>query len=143
MLRKNALFDAAVVIALAIGFTAFASAQMRQGQASLDDVLVELRGIRADLAETSSASVRAQLLMARLQLQQQRIFGLARQMGDLQNQAVMLRQRAQGADFAQIQQQMQEIANQEAELNHQISMEQGRWSEYSDRLDTLERSLPR
>jgi chromosome segregation ATPase len=143
MLRKNALFDTAVVIALAIGFTAFASAQMRQGPASLDDVLVELRGIRADLAETSSASVRAQLLMARLQLQQQRIFGLARQMGDLQNQAVMLRQRAQGADFAQIQQQMQEIANQEAELNHQISMEQGRWSEYSDRLDTLERSLPR
>jgi chromosome segregation ATPase len=81
--------------------------------------------------------------MARLQLQQQRIFGLARQIGDLQNQAVMLRQRAQGADFAQIQQQMQEIANQEAELNHQLSMEQGRWSEYSDRLDTLERSLPR
>jgi hypothetical protein len=38
---------------------------------------------------------------------------------------------------------MQEIANQEAELNHQISMVQGRWSEYSDRLDTLERSLPR
>jgi len=143
MLRKNALFGAAVVIAIAIGFTAFVSGQMRQGPASLDDVLVELRGIRADLAETSSASVRAQLLMARLQLQQQRIFGLARQLGDLQNQAVMLRQRAQGADFAQIQQQMQEIANQEAELNHQISMEQGRWSEYSDRLDTLERSLPR
>ena len=39
--------------------------------------------------------------------------------------------------------QMQEIANQEAELNHQLSMEQARWSEYSDRLDTLERALPR
>jgi hypothetical protein len=38
---------------------------------------------------------------------------------------------------------MQEFANQEAELNHQLSMEQARWSEYSDRLDTLERALPR
>ena len=142
MLRDNARY-AALIIALAAGFSALVSAQLRQGPASLDDVIVELRGIRADLAETSSASVKAQLLMARLQLQQQRIFGLARQIGELQNQAVMLRQRAQGADFAQIQQQMQEIANQQAELNHQLSMEQGRWSEYSDRLDTLERSLPR
>ena len=142
MLRDNARY-AALIIALAAGFSALVSAQLRQGPASLDDVVVELRGIRADLAETSSASVKAQLLMARLQLQQQRIFGLARQIGELQNQAVMLRQRAQGADFAQIQQQMQEIANQQAELNHQLSMEQGRWSEYSDRLDTLERSLPR
>jgi hypothetical protein len=142
MLLTHARY-AALIVAVGVGFTALVSAQMRQGPASLDDVLVELRGIRADLAETSSASVRAQLLMARLQLQQQRIFGLARQMGDLQNQAVMLRQRAQGADFAQIQQQMQEIANQQAELNHQISMEQARWSEYSDRLDTLERALPR
>ena len=142
MLLRNARY-AVLMVAVGVGFTALLSGQMRQGPASLDDVLVELRGIRADLAETSSASVKAQLLMARLQLQQQRIFGLARQIGELQNQAVMLRQRAQGADFAQIQQQMQEIANQQAELNHQLSMEQGRWSEYSDRLDTLERSLPR
>jgi chromosome segregation ATPase len=143
MLRKNVLFDAAVVIAVAVGFSAFVSGQIRQGPASLDDVLVELRGIRADLAETSSASVKAQLLVARLQLQQQRIYGLMRQIGDVQNQSVTLRQRAQGSDFAQIQQQMQEFANQEAELNHQLSMEQARWSEYSDRLDTLERALPR
>jgi hypothetical protein len=81
--------------------------------------------------------------MARLQLQQQRIFGLARQIGEVQNQAIAIRQRAQGADVAQLQQQMQELANQEAELAHQLSMEQARWSEYSDRLDTLERSLPR
>jgi hypothetical protein len=132
-----------LIVAVAIGFTALVSGQMRQGPATLDDVLVELRGIRADLAETSSASVRAQLLMARLQLQQQRIFGLARQIAEVQNQAIAIRQRGQGADVAQLQQQMQELANQEAELTHQLSMEQARWSEYSDRLDTLERALPR
>lgn len=132
-----------VAVGAAVCLTTLVSGQMRTGPASLEDVVAELRGIRADLAETSSASVRSQLLVARLQLQEQRIAGLTRQRADIQNQIALARQQAQGADFSRMQQLIQDLANQEQDLNHQISVEQGRWAEFSDRLDTLERSLPR
>lgn len=140
MLRKGTFY---LVGVMALCLTALASAQMRQGPASLDDVLVELRGIRADLAETSSASVRSQLLVARLQLQEQRINGLMRQIAEVQMQIAGARQQAHGQELQRMQQLLQELGNREAELSHQLSVEQARWSEFSDRLDTLERSLPR
>ena len=140
MLRTGTLCAAGL---MAVLFTAMASAQFRQGPATLDDVVSELRGIRADLAETSSASVRSQLLLARLQLQEQRIYGLMRQIGDVQNQIAGARQEARGAEAERMQQLIRDLSNQEAELSHQLSMEQARWSEFSDRLDTLERALPR
>ena len=132
-----------VVGIAAVCLTTLVSGQMRNGPASLDDVVAELRGIRADLAETSSASVRSQLLVARLQLQEQRISGLMRQRADVQNQIALARQQAQGPDAARMQQLILDFSNQEADLNHQIAVEQDRWSEFSDRLDTIERSLPR
>ncbi len=140
MLRTSTFWMAGMIAVL---FTALASAQFRQGPATLDDVVTELRGIRADLAETSSASVRAQLLLARLQLQEQRINGLMRQIGEVQSQIAGARQEARGPEMARMQQLIQELGNREAELSHQLSMEQSRWSEFSDRLDTLERALPR
>jgi hypothetical protein len=140
MLRTGTLCAAGI---MAVFFTAMASAQFRQGPATLDEVVAELRGIRADLAETSSASVRAQLLLARLQLQEQRIYGLMRQIGDAQNQIAAARQEARGAERERMQQIILELSNREAELSHQLSVEQARWSEFSDRLDTLERALPR
>jgi len=140
MLRTHILLAAALV---AVVLTTLASGQIRQGPASLDDVVAELRGIRADLAETSSASVRSQLLLARLQLQEQRIYGLMRQLADVQNQLAGARQQAQGPEQARMQQLIQELSNQESNLSYQLSVEQGRWSEFSDRLDTLERALPR
>jgi chromosome segregation ATPase len=140
MLRN--IFVPALVLSVFM-MTALTYGQFRQGPATLDDVLVELRGIRADLAETSSASVRSQVLVARLQLQEQRINGLMRQISDVQNQLAGARQQAQGPEGARLQQMIQELGNQEAELSHQLTMEQARWMEFSDRLDALERSLPR
>src|SRR5215203_62578 len=54
------------------------SAQQRgpSDQARVDlnaELLAEVRGLRADLAQSNRASVRAQLLVARVQLQEQRI----------------------------------------------------------------------
>jgi hypothetical protein len=83
------------------------------------------------------------LLVARLQLQEQRISGLLRQLYDVQSQIAGARQQAQGAERDRMVQLIQELSNREAELTHQVSVEQGRWSEFSDRLDVLERSLPR
>ena len=145
MLRKSTFYAGGVVVILltVLVSTTLVSGQIRQGPASLDDVMVELRGIRADIAETSSASVRSQLLVARMQLQEQRIYGLMRQFGEVQNQIAAARQQAQGAERERMQQYIQELGNREAELSHQLTVEQGRWSEFSDRLDTIERSLPR
>ncbi len=140
MLRKNFLF---AVVLVAVVLTTLTYGQIRQGPASLDDVVAELRGIRADLAETSSASVRSQLLLARMQLQEQRIYGVMRQVTDVQSQIAGAREQAQGPDAARLQQLIRDLGTQEADLLHQLAVEQGRWSEFSDRLDTLERSLPR
>ena len=106
-------------------------------------MVAELRGIRADLAETSSASVRSQLLLARMQLQEQRIYGVMRQVTDIQGQIAGAREQAQGPDAARLQQLIRDLGTQETDLQHQLAVEQARWSEFSDRLDTLERSLPR
>jgi hypothetical protein len=140
MVRPHFVLAVALV---AIALSTLTYGQFRQGPASLDDVVAELRGIRADLAETSSASVRSQILLARLQLQEQRITGLMSQISDVQRQLGLARQEAQGPDAGRMQQLIQNLANQEAELSHQLAMEQARWAEFSDRLDTLERSLPR
>jgi chromosome segregation ATPase len=54
--------------------------QGQRSPATLDDLLAELRGLRADASQTASASIRAQLLMGRLQLQEQRIITVSGQL---------------------------------------------------------------
>src|SRR5207249_8955825 len=54
--------------------------QAQRSPATLDDLLVEVRGLRADGSQAASASIRAQLLMGRLQLQEQRIMTVSGQL---------------------------------------------------------------
>jgi chromosome segregation ATPase len=67
-----------VFIALAV--VGVVSGQSQRSPATLDDLLAEMRGLRTDLNQSSSASVRTQLLVARLTLQEQRINALAGQL---------------------------------------------------------------
>jgi hypothetical protein len=67
---------------LVVGAVA-ASGQAQRQPATLDDLLSEIRGLRADLRQTTRASTQMQLLTARLQLQEQRIAVLANQRADL------------------------------------------------------------
>ena len=53
---------------------------------SADELLAEIKGLRADLRQLLDASIRAQLLVARVQLQEQRITALSRQLTDVQVQ---------------------------------------------------------
>ena len=53
---------------------------------SSDALLVEINALRADLNQRLDASIRAQLLVARLQVQEQRISTLSRQLADVQQQ---------------------------------------------------------
>jgi chromosome segregation ATPase len=57
--------------------------QTQRTPATLDDLLAEVQGLRADLHESSSASVRAQLLLARLSLEEQRINTLGRELTEV------------------------------------------------------------
>lgn len=54
--------------------------------AGLEDVVAELRALRADLNQTASVTVRTQLLVVRLQLQEQRIASVSRQLNEVQKE---------------------------------------------------------
>ena len=62
---------------------AIVSAQTERKAATLDDLLGEIQGLRADLGRTAHATMRMQLLIARLSLQEQRIAVLANQRADV------------------------------------------------------------
>jgi hypothetical protein len=84
---RKALSISAVVV-VAIGIAVAASGQAGQPAApartQMDELLAEVRGIRADLERASAASMRGQLLGMRLQLQEQRITALNRQLSEVQ-----------------------------------------------------------
>jgi hypothetical protein len=61
-----------------------AHGQPERRAATLDDVVNELRALRADLNQSSSIGVRGQLLTARLTLQEQRIHALGQELVGVQ-----------------------------------------------------------
>ena len=84
----------AVAALLMIGFVASLAAQARPGPATMDDLLAELRGMRGDMAQSSAALVRAQLLVARIQVQEQRVNTVNRQIAEVQSELSSIRQMA-------------------------------------------------
>ena len=71
-----------VVALLTLVVAGAAFGQSQRSPATLDDLLAELRGLRADLNQSSSSTLRTQLLVARLTLQEQRINALAGQLDE-------------------------------------------------------------
>jgi chromosome segregation ATPase len=59
---------------------------------SLDDLLAEIRGLRAEIRQAAGASIRTQLLVARLEVQEQRVNAVARQLADVQGPLATIRQ---------------------------------------------------
>jgi chromosome segregation ATPase len=84
--RTRRVLAAGAVVAL--GIVAAASAQGGQAPAAprtqMDELLAEVRALRADLDRAAAASMRGQLLGMRLQLQEQRIAAIGRQLSDVQ-----------------------------------------------------------
>ena len=73
----------AVGTCLALLVVGVVSGQGQRSPATLNDLLAEMRGLRADVNQSSSATVRAQLLVGRLQLQEARINTLGRDLTDI------------------------------------------------------------
>ena len=59
------------------------SGQAQRGPATLDDVVNEIRALRADLKASSAVSAQTQMLTARLSLQEQRLAVLSNQRNDV------------------------------------------------------------
>ena len=91
---RRILIAAAVV---AIGGMAIVAAQSASNAAG-DPLLQEVRALRADVNHAASTGIRAQLLIARLQSQEQRINVLSGQLTDLRRQ--LTTQRSGRADMA-------------------------------------------
>jgi hypothetical protein len=168
----RAVLGAAVIVLTIAGLEFFQPAARADQTAQAlpaEELLAEVRAIRADLRDVAGTSIRTQLLVARLQLQEQRINVAARELSD-----VRTRLATPGPDFEgplrsfqealanarpeerrDIEQQMtfmqtaaaeqrrvnEELRTQATALEGAIASEQVRWLEFNDRLDVIEREL--
>jgi septal ring factor EnvC (AmiA/AmiB activator) len=80
----------AVAIVLTLGIVTVVSAQtntpLSAPNVSMAELLAEVRSLRAEVRRAADTSIRAQLLVARLQVQEQRINSLGRQLADVDRQ---------------------------------------------------------
>ena len=160
------------VFILAIcGGLIFPAGARAQTPDALGELLKEVRGLRLAMERAATVGARIQLLVGRLQIQEQRIAELARRSAavrdemsrlDIENsQATVSVKSLEGAaarspdmqkeiegQLESLQAQMaatdkrrQELATEDAQLAQQMSAEQGRSADVNNQLDQLERSL--
>src|SRR5687767_6733801 len=75
------------LLMLGLGALAIAGVATGQGQrpdATLDELVVEVQALRAEMNQAAAASIRAQLLVGRLQMEDQRIAGVVRELDAVQ-----------------------------------------------------------
>jgi uncharacterized coiled-coil protein SlyX len=173
-MNRHRIYGLVVVVALLVGVAVAVSAQTPRGPATLDDLLTEVQGLRADLARSSTASVRVQVLTARLSLQEERINTLNGQLAEQQarfDEASARRRAAEDGikqietsltsnalplevqkdvegsmagrkmELSRLQASEQQIGADMAALSSVIATQQSQWTDFSNRLDELERSL--
>jgi hypothetical protein len=103
-MRKRLAWVLGLVGSLGMVSVLLAQAPAPAGGSALEQLLDEVRALRVDLSRTSGASIRMQLLTARLQLQEQRIFTTARQLTEVQGQLAASR-----AETLEVQQRVERL----------------------------------
>jgi predicted nucleic acid-binding Zn-ribbon protein len=78
----------ATLAVVGIGILTLAAGTAGQSTSSSDPLLAEVRALRAELNQAAGASIRAQLLVARLTLQEQRMNTVSKQLIDVQTQRI-------------------------------------------------------
>ena len=136
--------------------------------ATNDELLTEVRGLRADIRRMADTTLRAQLLVARLQVQEQRVAGIARQLAETDDQLrkiesarnpfleTMLKNfdtakpgdPAEAEFMAGVKAQLEKVQNGDPELKDRqaaltrlLAEEQARWVEFNSQLEALERRI--
>src|SRR5262245_40496279 len=97
MTMTNRILTVLVIAILTLSAAVPTAESQSQRAASPDTstaLLAEVRALRAELAQLSRTSLRMQLLMARLQLQEQRIVYFDRQRAELHSQVTAAAERA-------------------------------------------------
>jgi hypothetical protein len=119
---------AAVLAALAAAAVSIAAARSalttpsKSDAASSEELLAEVRGLRADFQQVAKISVQAQLLVARLQLQEQRINVVAGQLREVQ-QLVGIKESGQIPKKEQVKQLEDEIRRANVSVEQQRDIE--------------------
>ena len=85
-MRGRLSYSGAAIAVVGVVAAAVVSGQNQRGPATMDDLLAEVRGLRADISNSAAASMRLQSLIALLSLQEQRIDTLGRQATDVNAQ---------------------------------------------------------
>lgn len=157
---------------LVVGLADSAGGQQRTppvAPATMDDVLNELRALRTELRESSAASLRAQLLVARLQLQEQRINTVWRQLSEVQDK-IEANEKGRGApeqifklmglepgaeppkemapmvemfknQMAATEKTDSDLKLRQSELMQLMAQEQSRWTAFNAQLEALEKAV--
>jgi hypothetical protein len=141
-----------------------------RSDSDMQALVAEIRSLRADLNRVASANIRAQLLFGRLQLQEQRTITLTRQLETIEDQIVKtalqraamedrLREMEEGGatnvplearqeierevkrELKSSQAREQQLRQQQSSLSALVAEEQTRWTDFSSRLEELERAL--
>jgi chromosome segregation ATPase len=132
-------------------------------QATLDELLGEIRDMRADVNRVAAASVRIQIVIARVTLQGLRMGAAAQRLASVRQQLAESRLRlAPSIDqikpaletnseilaplrytVQQEQRRNRELKEEESELVRAVDSEESRWSELNSQLEELERVLSR
>jgi hypothetical protein len=162
LLRTLLAIASLAVIAAGVGYA------QSQAVPPQDPVVAEIRAMRADLNERLEATIRTQLLVARLQVQEQRINGVVRQLEEINTklrandtskeqveQGLKMfgamgsaDENPEGADFflgplkaglAKVAKTDADLKLQQSELMGTLTQEQARWSAFNSRLDELEK----
>ena len=138
-----------------------AAGQAQRPAATLDDLVTEVRAMRGEINRAATASIRTQLLTARMTLQELRLSTAAQQLANVRQQLAESRIRlAPSTDqirpametnsqilaplrysVQQEQRRTQELRNEEAELVRLVESEEDRWIDFNARLDEMERTL--
>ena len=92
-MSSQRLFRTGGVMVVLIGMVAIAAGQgARPAVSPSDDLLAEVRALRAEINQVAGESIRAQLFVARLQLQEQRVNEVTRQLSDVQSRLATVQQ---------------------------------------------------
>jgi hypothetical protein len=168
-METRVLHIAAGTLALAVVAAAALLAQSAS-PAATDPVVAEIRALRADLNQRLEATMRMQLLVARLQLQEQRTSTVVNQLRDVEarlrenesaKQQTAAALKMVGMDDIPESEKKDnpffkmfsagnekfaaaetELKQQQLELTRQLSEEQGRWAAFNAQLDQIERLFP-
>ena len=169
-MRKKSL--AVALIAILVVAVTGVTGQQRPAPsraATLDDLLEELRAFRSELRDSSATSLRGQLLLARLQLQEQRVNTIWRQLSEVEDklqdtekegaapeQVLKLMGVQPGTDppahlapiiemfktqMAATEKANTDLKQRQAELMQLMTNEQSRWTTLNAEIEALEKAL--